>query len=252
MNAAEPETAEAMAAALLDTVGIPSAPGLDIFDLARRAGVPVHRRSLAIDGQVERLDGALCVSLSHRAPIQRQRFTLAHELGHVLLEDRDVADAVGHQASGSLDIERFCNEFAAELLMPRAWVQSYRRKRQNFETLNAFVGEAEVSNTAAVVRLSRHAAWSVVLLFFDRQRSWGLTTLAGAPRWAKGAIEPLPDTTRLVQAIDREDTAGEARVINLRTRQRLLVARAEFQPAERGVLALAVFQRRRRHGTHAA
>lgn len=245
MNVPEVETAEVIAGALLETVGLPSRPGIDIFDLAHRAGIPVYRESLAIDGQVERFGGALRVALSDRAPIQRQRFTLAHELAHVLLEDRDIARALGQHVIGSLDIERFCNEFAAELLMPRCWVKSYRDQRQNFAALNAFIEEAEVSNTAALVRLSRHADWSVVLLFFDR-RSWTLTTLAGAPRWAKGAIEPLFDTTRVVQAIDRDKAVGETRIIHLRSHGRLLSARAEFQPAKHGVLALAVFRNRRR------
>jgi hypothetical protein len=236
------ETAETMAAALLDAVGLPREPGIDLFEVARLAGVRVEFRSMRIDGRAERVHNERVVALSVRTHPRRQRFTLAHELGHVLLDDPDVAGVARPGVEKFGDVERFCNEFAAELLMPRQWVKcQFMGKRQDFVALNAFTEWAKVSNTAAVVRLGRHASWSAALLFFDRQRDWAPITLAGAPRWAKGVITSLPDTTRVVRAIDRDKGSGEKRTIMLRNRRRLLSARAEFQSADYGVFALAHF-----------
>jgi Zn-dependent peptidase ImmA (M78 family) len=66
----------------------------------------------------------------------RQRFTLAHELGHYFLhksangglhvDDRDffVRFRNDHSADGSDKDEREANAFAAELLMPRTFLQN--------------------------------------------------------------------------------------------------------------------------------
>lgn len=65
------------------------------------------------------------VAVSSRWPGDRQRFTLAHELGHLLLDGRLSAD---------LDAEKACDRFAGAFLAPRdAVVQMMGRKRHAFE-----------------------------------------------------------------------------------------------------------------------
>lgn len=67
------------------------------------------------------------IAVNNRHPPSRQRFTLAHELGHVLLHQFTTAHADGLQqvyyrnqeSSSGLDREEVeANQFAAELLMP--------------------------------------------------------------------------------------------------------------------------------------
>lgn len=75
----------------------------------------------------------------------RQRFTIAHELGHLVM---DIADG--------LDAEKMCHRFASAFLMPRESVinefGSFRKGITLFE-LKAFKEEYKVSYTAIIYRL---------------------------------------------------------------------------------------------------
>ncbi len=53
----------------------------------------------------------------------RRRFTLAHELGHLHLADEGCSDAPEHLLQASrAEVERWCDRFAASLLMPERWL----------------------------------------------------------------------------------------------------------------------------------
>lgn len=76
----------------------------------------------------------------------RQRFTIAHELGHLLLNIKDE----------ELDEEKLCNRFASALLMPKeAVINEFGASRNhiNFFELTAFKFEFKVSYTAIAYRL---------------------------------------------------------------------------------------------------
>lgn len=76
----------------------------------------------------------------------RQRFTIAHELGHLIL----------NISNDELDEEKLCNRFASALLMPKdAVINEFgiSRKNINFFELTAFKNEFKVSYTAIIYRL---------------------------------------------------------------------------------------------------
>ena len=76
----------------------------------------------------------------------RQRFTIAHELGHLVLNINN----------DELDEEKLCNRFASALLMPKEAIINefgYSRGNINFFELTAFKNEFKVSYTAIVYRL---------------------------------------------------------------------------------------------------
>ncbi len=76
----------------------------------------------------------------------RQRFTIAHELGHLVLNIN----------SNELDEEKLCNRFASALLMPKEAIINefgYSRKNINFFELTAFKSEYKVSYAATIYRL---------------------------------------------------------------------------------------------------
>lgn len=71
------------------------------------------------DGVSEVVNGFPFICMSSDINYYRQRFTLAHELGHLILQIDD-----------SLDDEKICNEFASALLLPRkALLQECGSKR---------------------------------------------------------------------------------------------------------------------------
>lgn len=76
----------------------------------------------------------------------RQRFTIAHELGHLILKID----------SNEIDEEKLCNRFASALLMPKeAIINEFgqSRKNINFFELKAFKNEYKVSYAAINYRL---------------------------------------------------------------------------------------------------
>ena len=76
----------------------------------------------------------------------RQRFTIAHELGHLVLNISDE----------TLDKEKLCNRFASALLMPKeAVINEFGISRGNisFFELIAFKNEFKVSYSAIIYRL---------------------------------------------------------------------------------------------------
>lgn len=76
----------------------------------------------------------------------RQRFTIAHELGHLVLKINNE----------QLDEEKLCNRFASSLLMPKeAVINEFGTARKNikFFELTAFKNEFKVSYTAIIYRL---------------------------------------------------------------------------------------------------
>ena len=111
-------------------------PPIDVDDIARRVGIKVVRQNFTegeVSGMLLREEGnqpVIGVNAS-QAPT-RQRFTLAHELGHwqlhpgrVVILDRPVRinrrDGVSSTATDREEIE--ANDFAANLLMPEQAVR---------------------------------------------------------------------------------------------------------------------------------
>lgn len=113
---------------LLDRFEV-TAPAVPVDRIARGLGADL--RFLAYDGELAgmlaRNAGARpIIGVNSRHSKARQRFTIAHELGHLILHEVDVhidrdfrvmrRDGNSSTASDPLEIE--ANRFAAELLMP--------------------------------------------------------------------------------------------------------------------------------------
>lgn len=111
---------------LLAELRIEAPDELDLEDVAAHLGAAVDKRELAgCDGRLLRSGGIALIVVNARAyESARWRFTIAHELGHLILHknidalklctERDMNDYLG---SGR---EPEANDFAAELLMPKS------------------------------------------------------------------------------------------------------------------------------------
>ncbi len=76
-------------------------------------GIAVQYLDMASAGYTLSLAGRCTIFLSRRTPLPRRRFTLAHEMGHLVLEHGPLLLAEDHRIQ-----ERQADVFAAELLMP--------------------------------------------------------------------------------------------------------------------------------------
>lgn len=97
------------------------------------------------DGLSEVVEGIPIIVLSDINDGARQRFTLAHELGHLLLDINE-----------ELDEEKVCNIFASSLLLPKlAMINEFGvyRVNINFYELEAIKNKYKVSYKAIVYRL---------------------------------------------------------------------------------------------------
>ncbi|SFC33225.1 Zn-dependent peptidase ImmA, M78 family [Marinospirillum celere] len=86
----------------------------DMIDMLESRGILVIVTSIEVnqklDGLAASVNGTPVIVVSKHWPGDRQRFTLAHELGHLLLHGR---------LDESIDEEKACNRFAGAFLLPQ-------------------------------------------------------------------------------------------------------------------------------------
>jgi Zn-dependent peptidase ImmA (M78 family) len=116
-----------------EQLGLGAGPLTDLLTtIERRAGAHVLVLALGADVAGAFIDrpGLPLLFVNGRDAPARQRFTLAHELGHLRMHHGSIVDrpeAVG--GYGHDPVEVSANAFAAELLMPKVAVQAWGRER---------------------------------------------------------------------------------------------------------------------------
>lgn len=161
---------EEIAQRLLNAHGITKAPVL-VEDLAAAKKITVAFEDLGSDdvsGMFYRRGPAMVIVVNKHHNHHRQRFTIAHEVGHAGLHDSDTyLDGLatlrfrdGKSATGTDTEEREANGFAAALLMPAEWVRSRfvslvagHRPIAESEAIADLAAEFDVSEQAMRFRL---------------------------------------------------------------------------------------------------
>lgn len=210
------EDVEVQADRVRATWQLGTGPIRNLMDKMEEEGIKViltpHDGEKKFDGLVAKANDHTVVVVGKDWPGDRQRFTLAHELGHLVLHGRLAA---------SLDEERACNRFAGAFLAPksevlrllgesRSWLEPqelYLLKRDWGLSMNGWIYRAQdlgVLNRAAA---RRH--WD-----FFAQQGEGRTWRELEPG------EPYPKETprRFEQLVYRalaEDLIGESKAAEL-------------------------------------
>lgn len=130
----------------------PAVPERVISELPR---LQVERvASLPVSGATHWASQRWLVLLNGTEPLSRQRFSLAHELKHIL-DHRFVgilyADIPVDQRHAA--IEQICDYFAGCLLIPRPWLK--RAWGEGLQSLSALANHFQVSEAAVLVRLNQ-------------------------------------------------------------------------------------------------
>ena len=152
-----------------------------------------------------------------KASPERQRFTIAHELGHLILHR-------GQQQSFNCDkesvysgidtirtIEREADDFASNLLMPgdllRDWISN---QRIDLRVLSAIAKRFQVSFEALCIRFIKFTTQRAILVYWDNgfvkyewRSSSAIKTRARIRRNADPQ-EPLPGTLAADASVDQE------------------------------------------------
>lgn len=160
--------AEHVAQQLLARLPVRSDPPVDVEHVASHLGVhAITRRKMVEDGRLDHGPSRIEISVKEDTSSNRQRFTIAHEIGHVLLTDPGQTTMAYRALAQVNDVERFCDDFAAALLMPHGWVADrYRRRVKNLSTVRHLAHRASTSMSAAVVRLNRVLDWNHALIIW--------------------------------------------------------------------------------------
>lgn len=108
-------------------------PPIDVERIASGEGLRIERRSMKGDGHLE--GELLTVNGTHSRT--RQRFTIAHEIGHLIL----------HPDGTDESSEREADRFASALLMPRAMLREAVGDGADFDALRG------------LFQVSREAMW---------------------------------------------------------------------------------------------
>jgi hypothetical protein len=156
---------ERMAARLVERLQLK--PPVDVESLCSRfADLKSKRFPIDIDGMCLDLKKPgkrpkiwISAKLSHA----RRRFTLAHEIGHIIIpwHTGSIVDELEAPRSSARDkyheMEAEANRFAAELLMPSAWVVALAERADHLaDLMHSIVQIADVSYPAAFLRASKY------------------------------------------------------------------------------------------------
>jgi Zn-dependent peptidase ImmA (M78 family)/DNA-binding XRE family transcriptional regulator len=203
--------------ALRDAWKLGSGPIRNLIDKMEEEGIRVmvtpHDGGGRFDGLVACANGHTVIVVGSGAPGDRQRFTLAHELGHLVLR--------GRLAPG-LDLEQACNRFAGAFIVPaeearrvlgtsRSWLEPrelFVLKHEWGLSMNSWLRRAHELGILGASGLRRHQQ------FFTAQvvdgRSWR--------ECEPGEPYPLEQPCRFHQLVFRalaEDLIGESKAAEL-------------------------------------
>jgi len=180
-------------------------PPIDVEYLVSQLGVDqVTEADLIEDGRMVRSGDRTNIIVRAGLSRERRRFTIAHELCHVLLADTSSELVATRHIIGSDEEERFCEDFAAALLLPWAWVRSVAYNRpQTLHSLRVVSGRSNTSLASACVRLNEVAGWQRSLLHWRHDGStWRFRWAAGLPSGFEKRIRSAPQTAPLLDASD--------------------------------------------------
>lgn len=220
-------------------------PPVDVFAIAARIGATtVDKDALIEDGRVEDGHRTTFILLRRDKHDDRRRFTLAHELGHLALADPSVLN-LARRTLGveTFDVERMCNRFAAELLMPTTWLRdNFQERRERLAVVDELASRAQVSVSAAATQLRSVLGWKSTLLYFQRQRDWEPVMLvSGAIGRRRVALaENTPPLLRTVPICEPEEIF--VRAIQLELSGKRMETSAELRASGSGVLCLTRFR----------
>lgn len=174
---------------LLHDLGITEPNEIDLEVIAYMVGASVHFRSLARgDARIVGLGDDAIITIDADASLVRQRFSIAHELGHwhhhrrqrLICHGADPADPVATAGA-----EREADRYAASLLMPRFMVGPMIAGLPITMALVEEVADRfRVSTMAAILRLAdiHTDAFAIVVEEPDGRR-WFRRSVGLDPRW---------------------------------------------------------------------
>ena len=162
------------------------------------------------------------IAYNGKARPERQRFTIAHELGHFILHRSQQpsfncdSQSVHTGIDGLRQIEREADEFAGNLLMPgdllRDWISN---QRIDLHLLSAIAKRFQVSFEALCIRFIKFTKQRAILVYWDNGflkyewRSSSAVRTRARIRRNGDPQEPLPGTLAADATVEQEWDGAE-------------------------------------------
>lgn len=146
-----------------------------VRQLAGDMGISIHEKNLLKDvrGNSNVEEGEPEIILEESLSNYQARFTIAHEIGHLLVDD-SVAEkyrTIDVSASSEREMEEFCHKFAARLLVPRQSIVDLSDwSNITIQNVGARGAELEVSLECIMRRVLEIAPGDGGFLLFDRMQ----------------------------------------------------------------------------------
>ena len=187
VSSADKETILNAARRLLDRVGVGASAPIGLWGLARELGITgVREIADGPDGVLVRHKSGYIIGVNARHFPTRQRFTIAHEIAHRLVNQTFPPDSLGTDVRRTYSfkgksqpsnnhmesrVERLCNIAAAELLMPECLLQKdgLVNVEPSLAALGRIAHSYEVSSQVAGIRLIDGGWWTAVLTYWSGQ-----------------------------------------------------------------------------------
>ena len=182
-------TPESIARKVRKDLGIAPGPVRDLMASVEATGAIVILMNLPT-GELDAIsvrpsNAPPLVFLSRHAPADRQRWTLAHELGHLVMHDEE--------RDG---IEKEADQFAAELLMPASTIRT-QLKKLTLET----AGELKQEWRTSIQSIVRRAVDTKAITAYRSRTLYAKLGRLGGMRYQGGTI-PRDVPTTLQRVID--------------------------------------------------
>ena len=174
---------------------------MPIRDIARALNITVDDRRMEEDGLLCPNGLTAYAFLNDCQPEERRRFTLGHELAHwMLISGRADAYLTTAELEALGNEEYFCDKVSAALLMPSTWVESrYRFACHRFDVMRDLAKSAEVSLSAALLRLRDVLGWRRTLLQWTRRDGrWVFAAEAGLFPAQQGHVRTIESTQHVL------------------------------------------------------
>lgn len=140
---------------------------VDVRRIAQALGIQIYQRPIKASGILIKDDSGEWIVVSIRDSVRRQRFTIAHEIGHSRCGHQGLQFMCDSNFRADNVIEREANQFAAELLMPElAFATLYNRGKRERELANYFGVSVEAAKWRAVDLGFRTRQEALQLQFF--------------------------------------------------------------------------------------
>lgn len=236
-----------LADAVLCETGFQHTLPVPVDVVARHLGVEsIIECPMDHDGQLDNRTGSIIIRLANGAPERRKRFTMAHEIGHLILASpTEVLVARRSRPEEPDSIERFCDRFAAALLMPRsqlAW--EARSLTPTMRAVDHLAGLFDASLTATYLRACEVLGWRSPLLHFQRRRTWRVHKHYGVTSGGQVTLtEPATDRLDAVMGAAPKARPYHA-TLPLKVGGRDLAFEGTILSRDNNVLMLGTFARR--------